>query len=125
MLPGIRGVAVERVTVGHRVMPVDEYPIVGFCDRCPNLYIAAMHSGVTLAPLIGQLAALEILDGARVSSLEPYRPVAIHRLIRRLIVKPPAYSETGSSVGFAATPFCVTSLPARRNWLPVGTWKLI
>jgi glycine/D-amino acid oxidase-like deaminating enzyme len=74
VLPGIRGVAVERVTVGHRVMPVDEYPIVGFSDACPNLYIAAMHSGVTLAPLIGQLAALEILDGARVSSLEPYRP---------------------------------------------------
>ena len=74
VLPGIRGVAVERVTVGHRVMPVDEYPVVGFSDRCPNLYIAAMHSGITLAPLIGQLAALEILDGARVTSLEPYRP---------------------------------------------------
>jgi glycine/D-amino acid oxidase-like deaminating enzyme len=74
VLPGIRGVAVERVTVGHRVMPADEYPIVGFADDCPNLYVAAMHSGVTLAPLIGQLAALEILDGARVSSLEPYRP---------------------------------------------------
>jgi len=74
MLPGIRGVAVERVTVGYRVMPVDEYPVLGFSDRCPNLYVAAMHSGVTLAPLIGQLAALEILDGARVSSLEPYRP---------------------------------------------------
>jgi glycine/D-amino acid oxidase-like deaminating enzyme len=74
VLPGIRGVAVERVTVGHRVMPVDEYPIIGFCDACPNLYVAAMHSGMTLAPLIGQLAALEILDGARVGSLEPYRP---------------------------------------------------
>jgi glycine/D-amino acid oxidase-like deaminating enzyme len=74
VLPGIRGVAVERVTVGHRVMPVDEYPIVGFCEACPNLYVAAMHSGVTLAPLIGQLVALEILDGARVSALEPYRP---------------------------------------------------
>jgi glycine/D-amino acid oxidase-like deaminating enzyme len=74
MLPGIRGVAVERVTVGHRVMPVDEYPVIGFSDVCPNLYVAAMHSGVTLAPLIGQLAALEILDGARVTSLEPYRP---------------------------------------------------
>jgi glycine/D-amino acid oxidase-like deaminating enzyme len=74
VLPGLRGVAVERVTLGHRVMPVDEYPIVGFAASCPNLYIAAMHSGVTLAPLIGQLAALEILDGARVSLLEPYRP---------------------------------------------------
>jgi glycine/D-amino acid oxidase-like deaminating enzyme len=74
VLPGLRGVAVERVTVGRRVMPVDEYPIVGFAASCPNLYIAAMHSGVTLAPLIGQLAALEILDGARVSLFESYRP---------------------------------------------------
>jgi len=74
VLPGIRGVAVERVTLGHRVMPVDEYPVIGFSPRCPNLYVAAMHSGITLAPLIGQFAALEILDGARVSSLEPYRP---------------------------------------------------
>jgi glycine/D-amino acid oxidase-like deaminating enzyme len=74
VLPGIRGVAVERVTTGHRVMPADEYPVIGYSDQCPNLYIAAMHSGVTLAPLIGQLAALEILDNARVSSLEPYRP---------------------------------------------------
>ena len=74
VLPGVRGVAVERVTVGYRVMPVDEYPVVGFTDRCPNLYVAAMHSGVTLAPLIGQLAALEILDGARVSLLDAYRP---------------------------------------------------
>jgi glycine/D-amino acid oxidase-like deaminating enzyme len=74
VLTGIRGVAVERVTVGYRVMPIDEYPVVGFSERCPNLYVAAMHSGVTLAPLIGQWAALEILDGARVSSLEPHRP---------------------------------------------------
>jgi glycine/D-amino acid oxidase-like deaminating enzyme len=74
VLPGIRGVAVERVTVGHRVMPVDEYPVLGFSDGCPNLYVAAMHSGLTLAPLIGELAAIEILDGVRVSSLEPYRP---------------------------------------------------
>ena len=74
VLPGLRGVAVERVTVGRRVMPVDEYPVVGFAGNCPNLYIAAMHSGVTLAPLIGQLTALEILDGVRVNRLEPYRP---------------------------------------------------
>jgi glycine/D-amino acid oxidase-like deaminating enzyme len=79
VLPGVRGVAVERVTVGYRVMPVDEYPVVGFCDACPNLYVAAMHSGVTLAPLMGQLAALEILDGARVGSLEPHRPARFNR----------------------------------------------
>ena len=55
-------------------MPKDEYPIVGFAAGCPNLYVAAMHSGVTLAPLVGQLAATEILDGATVDLLEPFRP---------------------------------------------------
>jgi glycine/D-amino acid oxidase-like deaminating enzyme len=74
VLPGLRGVGVELITLGRRVMPLDEYPIVGFAAGCSNLYIAAMHSGVTLAPLIGQLAALEILDEARVGLLEPYRP---------------------------------------------------
>jgi glycine/D-amino acid oxidase-like deaminating enzyme len=32
-----------------------------------------MHSGVTLAPLVGQLAATEILDGVPVDLLQPYR----------------------------------------------------
>jgi glycine/D-amino acid oxidase-like deaminating enzyme len=63
----------ESVTLGWRVMPQDEYPILGFADACPNLYIAATHSGVTLAPLIGQFAATEILDGVRVEMLAPYR----------------------------------------------------
>jgi glycine/D-amino acid oxidase-like deaminating enzyme len=85
-LPALKGVGVERVTLGHRVMPCDEYPIVGFADRCPNLYVAATHSGVTLAPLIGQLAALEILEGVRASPLEPYRPSRFSRLDSRLQV---------------------------------------
>ena len=72
-LPALSGVAIERVTLGYRVMPQDEFPLIGFTGRCPNLYVAAMHSGVTLAPLIGELAAREILDGERVSSLEGYR----------------------------------------------------
>ena len=38
------------------------------------MYIALTHSGVTLAPLIGELATLEIVDGVRVQTLEPYRP---------------------------------------------------
>ena len=73
-LPQLKDLPVERVTLGYRVMPQDEYPILGFAQACPNLYIAATHSGVTLAPLIGELAALEILDGIQAKSLEPYRP---------------------------------------------------
>jgi glycine/D-amino acid oxidase-like deaminating enzyme len=73
-LPALESAELETTTLGHRVLPLDEYPIVGFTGRCPNLYIAAMHSGITLSPLIGQLAAMEILDGADVDLLKPYRP---------------------------------------------------
>ncbi len=72
-LPALKNAPLERVTLGWRVLPKDEFPIVGFDNRCPNLYLAAMHSGVTLAPIIGQFAATEILDGASVQLLAPYR----------------------------------------------------
>ena len=73
-LADLKGVAVERVTLGFRVMPEDEYPVIGFAGECSNLYVAATHSGVTLAPLIGHLAAGEILDGLQAGMLEAYRP---------------------------------------------------
>jgi glycine/D-amino acid oxidase-like deaminating enzyme len=72
-LPALASLELERVTLGWRVMPKDELPIVGFAAACPNLYLAVMHSGVTLAPLVGQLAAAEILDGVTVDVLQPFR----------------------------------------------------
>jgi glycine/D-amino acid oxidase-like deaminating enzyme len=69
----LKGVPVESVTLGYRVLPEDGFPIVGFPERRPNLYIAAMHSGMTMCPIIGQLAAMEILDGATVDLLTSYR----------------------------------------------------
>lgn len=72
-LEKLNGIPVESVTLGYRVLPQDGFPIVGFPERRPNLYIAAMHSGMTMCPIIGQLAAMEILDGAAVDLLAPYR----------------------------------------------------
>ncbi len=72
-VPGLDRVPLERMTLGWRPMPQDELPIVGFSQDCPNLYIATMHSGMTLGPLMGQLASLEILDNADVDLLQPYR----------------------------------------------------
>lgn len=74
VLDRLKGAEVETVTLGHRVLPQDGHPVVGFIERCPNLYVTAMHSGITLSPLIGQVAALEILDGADVDLLKPFRP---------------------------------------------------
>ena len=60
--------------VGYRPMPRDGFPVLGFPKGTPNVYIALTHSGVTLAPLIGELAAMEIVDGVTVKMLSPYRP---------------------------------------------------
>lgn len=71
-LPALDSAELEVTTLGHRVLPRDEYPVVGFARS--NLYVAAMHSGITLSPLIGQVAAMEILDGADVDLLKTFRP---------------------------------------------------
>ena len=74
-LPDLSAAAAVPVPVGWRPMPLDGYPIFGFAEESPNLYIALTHSGVTLAPVLSQLAMLEICDGAAVDSvLAPYRP---------------------------------------------------
>jgi glycine/D-amino acid oxidase-like deaminating enzyme len=73
-LPALGGARAIPVPVGYRPMPLDGYPVLGFARQAPNVYIALTHSGVTLAPLIGQLASIEILDGARVEALDPCRP---------------------------------------------------
>ena len=73
-LPALAGARAIPTPVGYRPMPIDELPVLGFCDAAPNLYIALMHSGVTLAPLVGELGTIEIVDGARIEMLAPYRP---------------------------------------------------
>ncbi len=74
-LPGLDGASAVPVPVGWRPMPLDGYPVMGFADEAPNLYVAITHSGVTLAPALSQLAAQEICGGAPADAvLGPYRP---------------------------------------------------
>ena len=74
-LPGLADAQAIPVPVGWRPMPLDGYPTLGFADEAPNLYVALTHSGVTLAPALSQLAALEICENARADTvLSPYRP---------------------------------------------------
>lgn len=72
-LPALSTAQAIPVPVGYRPMPRDEMPILGFTEILPNLYIALTHSGITLAPLIGEFATMEILDGARIDLLDPFR----------------------------------------------------
>ena len=72
-LPELESATPVPVPVGYRPMPVDGLPVLGYTRAVPNLYLALMHSGITLSPLVGELATMEILDGARVDILEHYR----------------------------------------------------
>ena len=76
--PALAGAKAIPVPVGYRLMPLDGYPVLGFAQAAPNIYIALTHSGVTLAPLIGELAAMEIVDGATVETLAGFRPERFH-----------------------------------------------
>jgi glycine/D-amino acid oxidase-like deaminating enzyme len=64
---------VERVGVGWRPLPLDGLPTVGHVPASPRVYLASMHSGVTLAPIVGHLAAMEILDRVRIDLLGDFR----------------------------------------------------
>lgn len=72
--PAIGDAKAIPTPVGYRPMPLDGFPVLGFTEAVSNLYIALMHSGVTLAPLVGEMATLEIIDGVGVDWFAPYRP---------------------------------------------------
>ena len=72
-VPRLKETTLDRVTLGFRVLPADGQPIIGRLTTRPNVYLAAMHSGITLSPAVGQLATLELLDQVDVEILRPYR----------------------------------------------------
>jgi glycine/D-amino acid oxidase-like deaminating enzyme len=60
---GAANVELLSTRVGVRPMPADGEPIVGPVAELPGLYLAVMHSAVTLAPAVGRLVARELVDG--------------------------------------------------------------
>src|SRR5262249_33280745 len=73
-LPALAGARVETARVGVRPMPKDQRPMLGAISGLGGFYVVASHSGVTLGPLWGRIAAAEVLDGALDPRLAPYRP---------------------------------------------------
>lgn len=72
-VPELAGARVEHVGVGWRPMPTDGLPVLGRPAAAPGLYFAVMHSGITLGPLVGRLAATEILEGGSLDLLNGFR----------------------------------------------------
>ena len=74
MLRGGDALELDFHTVGYRPTPADGFPIIGSVDGRPGLALAVMHSGITLAPVVGKFVADELLTGNRDPLLEPYGP---------------------------------------------------
>ncbi|MEM7172357.1 MAG: FAD-binding oxidoreductase [Pseudomonadota bacterium] len=74
LLDKVPDLQLAAVTTASRPTPQDGFPIVGFVSGVAGLYIAAMHSGITLAPIVGRLAAEEIVQEKESLLLAPYRP---------------------------------------------------
>ncbi|KAF6256134.1 FAD dependent oxidoreductase [Scenedesmus sp. NREL 46B-D3] len=85
-VPALASAGIEGIYIGYRPYPADGHPVLGWVGGgSSNVYVAVTHSGMTLAPLVGQLVAEEVMaavgGGSRGSSsssasrlLAPYRP---------------------------------------------------
>ena len=82
-MPELRTVEPENAYIGWRPLPIDGHPVIGPSPQRQDVYIAIMHSGVTLAPLVGRLATQELLRDEAVASLAPYRADRSFELIKR------------------------------------------
>lgn len=72
IIPSLAKANIVRCFSGIRVMPEDELPIIGSIPGVENLFIAAMHSGITLNPLVGTLMAELIKEGEPSIPLDHY-----------------------------------------------------
>jgi glycine/D-amino acid oxidase-like deaminating enzyme len=73
LLRGSEHARIVRVDLGLRSLPVDGHTVAG-TDNSGQVYILATHSGVTLGPLLGRLAAQEIMRERLAPELRDFRP---------------------------------------------------
>jgi glycine/D-amino acid oxidase-like deaminating enzyme len=71
-VPAIAKANIVRCFSGIRAMPEDEMPILGRVPTMDNLYVASMHSGMTLSPLVGTLMSELIVEGETSIPIDRY-----------------------------------------------------
>lgn len=91
-LPEVSNDTPVRITRANHPMPSDGLPAVGFIDSS-GIYAAVTHSGITLGPLLGELAAYEVHSSlasypnnheplSLLNILDDYRPSRFKDLIQ-------------------------------------------
>ena len=79
LVPELANIGIDQVSMTRYPYPQDGHPIIGFSSTVPNVYIAVMHSGATLGPLVGQSAAAEITGTASAGELAVLKPYRLER----------------------------------------------
>lgn len=64
----------EEIKIGWRPIPLDEKPILGRLSYNTNIYLASMHSGISLAPIVGKYIAKELVEKTKIPLLNNFRP---------------------------------------------------
>jgi glycine/D-amino acid oxidase-like deaminating enzyme len=70
LIPDLGDAGLEAARIGVRSVAVDGMPVAGFAPSMDNLYLLVSHRGATIAPVLGELVAGELL-GERREELEP------------------------------------------------------
>lgn len=60
--------------IGLKPIPGDGEPVIGELESVPGCYVVFTHSGATLALIVGEIVAEEILSGVRHPMLTSFRP---------------------------------------------------
>ena len=74
LLPERGGTPDIDLRVGFRSLPADGFTIAGCTSPQSRVYFLVSHSGITLAPALGRLAATEIVTGGHQDLLSTFRP---------------------------------------------------
>lgn len=82
-VPKVVDAEIEDAYIGWRPLPIDGHPVIGSSPSRPDVYLAVMHSGVSLAPIVGQVATKELLSGESIDGLKHYRPSREFESVRR------------------------------------------
>ena len=83
-LPSLpQNIAIEEVVIGWRPLPLDGHPVIGPSPAAANSYIAIMHSGVSLGPVVGEMVSDELINDTSRIELSPYRASRDFQRIKR------------------------------------------
>ena len=75
LIAGLEDVQWSETLRAERPVPADDLPVVGALAE--GLYVAVLHSGITLGPIVAELIAADVmgkLSNAEAAMLAPYSP---------------------------------------------------